>query len=201
MFVAANEFTGVYKVSQNQFTAAELQLYINEAETDILVNLFGADLYKLFIADLDGNFVPQSARFIAVFNSFVEQATNSGNIFYVGSSFDPIVYPSVHGGSIPKNRKTNFVSYGIKDMLKGFIYNLYTADQDNQTTPTGNKTRENDASKTTGAFLRVQRATKSYNRAVQTYQAIQWYMTDEHKEDYPEFNGTATKQILFGGIV
>src|SRR5690606_2648660 len=111
----------------------------------------------------------------AVFNSFVEQATNSGNIFYVGSSFDPIVYPSVHCGSIPKNRKTNFVSYGIKDMLKGFIYNLYTADQDNQTTPTGNKTRENDASKTTGAFLRVQRATKSYNRAVQTYQAIQWY--------------------------
>ena len=46
------------------------QNYLDKYEKEFLVNLLGADLYNLFIADLDGNGVPQTQRFINIYNSF-----------------------------------------------------------------------------------------------------------------------------------
>lgn len=46
------------------------QSYLDKYEKEFLVNLLGADLYSLFIADLDVNGVPQTQRFIDIYNAF-----------------------------------------------------------------------------------------------------------------------------------
>ena len=58
---------GEYKVPQNCFDS--VQDYIDKYEKHYLVRLLGAELYDLFVADLVAG-VPQSARFVAIFNEF-----------------------------------------------------------------------------------------------------------------------------------
>ncbi len=64
------DFTGKYAVSQSCYD--DLDTYIEKYEKDFLISLLGAELYLLFIADLDTAIpqVPQTTRFLDLYNSF-----------------------------------------------------------------------------------------------------------------------------------
>ncbi len=62
---------GRNRIPRTSFQIDSLQDYIDEHEEETLISLLGLDLYNLFLADLDANGVPLSARFIAIYDSFV----------------------------------------------------------------------------------------------------------------------------------
>lgn len=62
------DFKGTeYSLPEQKYTS--YQNYLDKYEKEFLVNLLGAELYDLFIADLVGG-VPQSQRFIDIYNPF-----------------------------------------------------------------------------------------------------------------------------------
>lgn len=190
-----NEYTGIYKISTDQFSAAVLQSFINQNETDALVNLFGVELYNLFIADLDVSNVPQSERFLAIYNAFVEQVSSNTDYYHRTSCIEDWGYKTAYKYPIAQ-------SYGIKDMLCGFVYYTYNSSNDVQATPVGNRTLEASAAGMSSNPLRNARLTDAYNRAVKSYQAIQWYMSQSsHKDDYPEYAGVPRQAMYMGGAL
>jgi hypothetical protein len=107
-FVNTSDFTnGDILISQSSATELELEPYIDLLEVNVLQELFGSELYALFMADLVGG-VPQDARFVAVFDAFYDDSDNIASR-----------------------------SEGIKKMLMRFIYFDFTRNQPYQNTPVG----------------------------------------------------------------
>ena len=97
LIVDTTDFSsGKYKVSQSIHT--DLALYIARYEKQMLVELLGAELATLYIADLT-NKVPVTAKYLSLHNAFFED----------------------DGDKIRS-------SSGVKDMLLGFIWFEYTRD-------------------------------------------------------------------------
>ena len=160
MFLATTDFTGKYQISNGASAQdAKIDDYIADDQEKFLIDLLGCDLYALFIADLV-NDVPQTQRFIDIFNSFC------------------IDYPV---GSGTKRR-----SKGIKLMLKGFTYFNIVRDSDFFNTISGNvKNNFSNSSAVSGSQMGL---SERYNIAVGSYWAIQWFICD-NAATYPEFNG------------
>ena len=106
--VLNTDFVGEWKISQK--CADELTEYITRYENLYLVRLLGKELYDLFIADLDASTpqVPQSARFLAIYNSFEQDESNCV-----------------------------IVSEGMRLMLIQLIFFHFVRDQAYQNTPVG----------------------------------------------------------------
>lgn len=81
---------GEYKIPQNCFDS--IQSYLDKYEKFYLIKLLGAELYDLFIADLNAG-VPTSTIYLSIFNEFRIDRTGCVRI-----------------------------SEGIKEMLKQFCY-------------------------------------------------------------------------------
>lgn len=170
-FVNTSDFTnGEILISQSSATEQELEPYIDTAELEILQELFGSELYALFIADLVGG-VPQDARFVAVFNAFYDDSD------------------SVVGWCCGASR-----SEGIKKMLMRFINFSFTRDQPHQNTPVG--TVKNQSENSTNASAAAYGAVIKYNIAVESYQAIARKMILD-TATYPEYNGIAKEKTIF----
>ncbi len=92
--------SGRNSIATNRFQTDNLEEYITEQQDDVLFTILGNELQDLFIADLDVNGVPQTQRFIDIYNTLVVE---------------------VHGDE--------FKSKGMKEMLKGIIHFRYVADQ------------------------------------------------------------------------
>lgn len=100
------DFSGEYTIPQNAFT--NLIPFIVKYEKEYLVKILGAELYALFIADLNSNFVPQSPIYLSIFNAISADVNNE------------IMY-----------------SEGIKEMLKQFTYYHYMLENAYQKTQSG----------------------------------------------------------------
>ena len=100
--------SGRFEIPLNPVQEVELQAQIDYVESVYLRNLFGLELYDLFIADLVSD-VPQSARFLTVFNPLQFQ--------------DCLIY----------------ISEGIKQMLMGIIYFYYVREANRTVTTVGVK--------------------------------------------------------------
>lgn len=146
MFVNVSDFTGKYELHTGMFDNAKLLDYISIYEQRYLVELFGAELYNDFVADLDISNVPQSPNFQFVFNPFYENVL-------------------LH---------TIIQSEGIKQMLKGFIYFEYLKDTTNQITPNGVVVPSNENSQTASTLYTMMYA--RYNEAMRTFRAIQTHI-------------------------
>jgi hypothetical protein len=155
-----NDFEdGRYILAISPDQEADLQIYIDYVENYYLKRMFGVELEVLFQADLIAG-VPQTARFIAVFDSFDHQDTNGGFIYS---------------------------SEGVKEMLKGLAYFYYLRDLNNKVATTGTiKTKSANSENISANWLSVQ---SRYNEAVDTYKAIQYYMVHVNSSDYPEYEG------------
>lgn len=77
-------------------------------------------------------------------------------------------------------------STGIKDMLLGFVWFYYTRDLVVKNTINGLVKNANEAG--TNIEYPENVIYEFYNEAVQTHNAIQWYI-EEHSTDYSTYNG------------
>jgi len=169
--------TGFHALPLDKYN--QLQSYIDKFEPLILCQLFGSELYDLYVADLvDG--VPQSPRFLEVFNPFCKTVQIKYCCWKGIWEYD---YESRWCEELLQ-------SEGIKEMLKGFIYFNYLPQLGNQQTPVG-LTRKKVAASDMLSDKQVGRdAEQKLNQAIISYQAIQKFMCYNH-DVYPEFDGQA----------
>lgn len=160
---------GYYRISLGTKQDTELQEILDKVEAKYIPLLFGVELSALFLADLDVNGVPQTARFIEVYNEFVVQDTT---IFYPGKVYQ---------------------SEGIKDLLKGIAYFLYTRQQKTRQTDNGPKiTRSENSEDPRGQLDTLY---ERWNDSTEYWKAIQFKMDCEKPEIYPEFEGIPLKRV------
>jgi len=93
---------GHFRIAINKHEKTTLESFIERYEKKYLMDLFGPDIYKTFIDDLDGASPqkPQTAPFTTIFECF-QICTPCGKVFNCD---------------------------GLKDMLTGFIYFHWNAE-------------------------------------------------------------------------
>ena len=159
IILETTDFTaGFYQISQSDFSKSGLQLAIDCNEKSLILHLLGVELGNLFIADLDTG-VPQEQRFTDIFVAFDIQP-------------DDCI----------------FSSKGMKKMLQGFIYFLYTIDLNIDTTDTGIVTSDNENSSIIPGGTLYRNADKRWNDSVISSEAIQALICEDLTV-YPEFKG------------
>ena len=159
MFLSTTDFTGFYQISNgNPHQDVKIDEYIADNQEEFLTDLLGCDLYALFIADLV-NDVPQTQRFIDIFNAFCVDDSGCG---------------------------TQIRSKGMKVMLKGFTYFNIVRNSDFFNTISGNV--KNEFSNSAHVSTVEMGINERYNVALGTYRAIQWFIC-ENDTIYPEYNG------------
>ena len=149
---------GKTKISQNQFTKADLESYITDEQNyGRIKRIFGATLGQEFINDLAGDpAVPQTAKWITLFSEF--------NFTYE----DIPVY-----------------CIGLKEVLKHLAYYEYVLNQAEQNQMNGNQVAQSEASSPASFQLKAVRA---YNRAVHGIRELQLYVDDSSDfSDYDGF--------------
>ncbi len=141
--VVNSDFVGKYALNLNQYNIDKIDLYIEKYEKYYLSQMLGAELYALFIADLDVNNEPQTPIYENIFNSFIRDYNS-----------------------------TVSTSNGIKEMLLGFIFYHITSDMVvNQTSIGGTKTKNENSTvmgKNASITTRFNEAVDTY-KAIQCY--------------------------------
>jgi len=64
------DYTARYQIAKDSYSKKTLQYYIDKSEAKLIYELLGAELGGLFLADLDVDGIPQTARFTDIYNSF-----------------------------------------------------------------------------------------------------------------------------------
>jgi hypothetical protein len=146
--IQKTDFVGKFQINQNSYT--QLDSYIDKYEQPYLMELLGAELYELFIADLL-NGKPQKAEYLSIYNIIVDQ--DCGKLMF---------------------------SEGMVEMLKGFIYFEFVRDDKYKHTPSGIVVNRSDISREAGfsefdIYGRYNDAVKNYD-VIQWY--IQKYKSD-----------------------
>jgi hypothetical protein len=143
--VQPSDFVGKHAISTDMFTNQNFVLAINEIETNWLNKLLGTSLATLFLADLL-NGVPQSARFLAIYNAIVLS--------------DECIDESY--------------SSGMKDLFKGIVYYTWQKKNPLQSTTIGqvNTVATNSAKPSFTSSIVV----SIYNEAINNYKVIQSYI-------------------------
>ena len=142
---------------------SNLQEYIDTYELVYLQKMLGDELTDLFIADLL-NGVPQTD-----------------------------VYENIYSPFSLVLRGCVYRSFGLKEVLKGFINFHYRKDLEQQGTTVGTKIAKSENSEN---FTRSVKKLTVYNNSVRQYHAIQAYII-EKKSDYEKFKGEELKVTSF----
>ena len=148
---------GKFELHHGMYEQTKIQAYIDKYERQYLVKLLGVDLFNLFVSDLVAG-VPQSAIYLKIYNPFEYDNVNC----YV------------------------YISEGMIDMIKGFVYYQYLKDLTNTVAVSGNvrplgENSENVSTLNSMIYTR-------YNDSVRTYKTIQKYICD-FNSDYLQYNG------------
>lgn len=89
-------------------------------------------------------------------------------------------------------------SDGIAAMLKGFIYFEFLRVQAARVTPNGVVKPASETSEAAPPSVRIGMLMQKFNKAVDTYRQIQWYMSEsDFSDDYPEFSGVDQPKMFF----
>lgn len=87
-------------------------------------------------------------------------------------------------------------SKGLKDMLLGFVYFVYSQDNKVKNTSSGPVITNNENSReTTGVEANPE---SRWNESIDSYQAMQYLMKND-PSTYPEYSGTELEYSFFGG--
>lgn len=177
-----SDYKGTVNIAQDKYDRAALQDYLDELESSYLEDLLGCDLYALFVADLDVNNVPQTARFLTIYNKFCFDIDNCCFIDQLWL-FNYTNYYCNNG----QNK-----SRGMVEMLKGFLYFDYIRDQQITNSSIGaNKSKGVASDLVSNKSTAMVRA---YNKSILDYWNIQYYLKD-NEDVYPEFNGIIKESI------
>lgn len=153
------DYNSRYQVAKDSYSKKTLQVYIDELETTLIRDLLGVELGNLFIADLDLDGVPQTQRFIDIYNAFAVQ----------------------------EDCGTIWSSYGMKDYLIGQIYYDYARNTNTYNSQIGNKSAIGENSEIAGNMIHD--LSQRFNKAIVNGKSIQWYCGCHLPEDYPEYKG------------
>jgi len=160
--ITYNDFgKGKFELHHGMYEQAKIQAYIDKYERQYLVKLLGVELFNQFVADLVGN-VPQTAKYLKIYNPFEYDNVNC----YI------------------------YISEGMIDMIKGFVYYQYLKDLTNNVAVSGNvrplgENSENVSTLNSMIYTR-------YNDSVRTFKAIQSYICD-FSSDYLKYNGAGLR--------
>lgn len=165
-YVNSTDFVGKFEIHQGIYDTANINAYIQKYELRYLVEMLGVELYNLYYADANTNpnKIPADPLFLYIYNPFQYQN---------GMDYWTLLY-----------------SYGIKEMLLGFIYFEFMKDFITASTLAGVVTQKSENSE--GAITTIY---GKYNDAVKTYKAIQTYIL-HNSGSYPKFRGQA-KQYAY----
>ena len=152
--------SGRFELPTNTFQEDSFDDFIERVESEYLPQLFGVELYDLFIADLSAGTpqVPSDPRFLKVFNAFNDQTDDCLT-----------------------------QSKGMIVMLKGLVYYLCLRDRVSRITTDGIKVTKGENSDNVSGIGHS--LTSRYNESIETYQVIQNYMLNVDEVTYPEFEG------------
>ena len=143
ILITDNFKNGRFKIPTNTYQETDLSQYIDNVESKYLIEMFGKELYDLFIIDLAlptaGE--PTDPRFIKVFEPFTDQTDGCLTI-----------------------------SKGIKVMLEGFTYFEYSRDLSPRLTTVGSKkaTSENAIDAPVDLVSRYNQSIENY-KVIQNY--------------------------------
>jgi len=154
---------GSFKILQNCHSEVNLQDAIDRYESLYLCQLLGDELKGLFLADLDPDGLPQTQRFIDIYDPFCDTDGCNGK---------------------------SHISEGMKTMLKGFIFFHYNVEDIYQPTPVGTISQDQQNATTATANQAFRNSELRYNDAVRTYRAIQWFICN-NSSTYPEYSGVS----------
>jgi hypothetical protein len=192
------DFTGYFAISQDPGVAEKLTAYIEKYEKQYLVELFGYDLYVLFLAAYGAGPAPAAGRFLTVFNALKNPESSTGSL----TDHTPF-YPigGMGRGLCDMNRDDRVTepmySEGILKMLKGFIYFEFLKDHGIEVAQTGitlNKNENSEQAGVKGLGMTEQR----YNDAVSSFKVIRNYMI-ANPATYPEYDGIEKETTHWGG--
>jgi hypothetical protein len=148
--IQASDFTGELLIPQNSFT--NLSFVIQGTQKHYLLRLLGAELYGLFIADLNGNpEVPQDPIYEALFDPF--EIDDNGTLV---------------------------ISQGIKEMLKQFTYFHHMRDAAVQKTGSGVVKSKGENSQNLG--YSGWNLVEVYNQGITNAKSIQWYIQEHSSD-------------------
>lgn len=170
--VAISDFLGDQFLPEDDFTEDFFDPMLDDWHDSFIYKLLGAELGKLFLADLDPNGVPQAARFLDIYNKFAEDTSTVGGFW--GSFYEDCPF-----------RNGLVESKGMKYFMKGIIWWYFARNNNVVATLAGNKT---SLSENTEVNFDNGNLARNYNNAINTGKAIQWYIWD-NSDVYPEFNG------------
>lgn len=162
--VEISDFIGSAQLPQGKFST-KFNSIRDEFENSYIYKLLGADLGALFIADLDANGVPQTARFTDIYDAFQEDIDIT------------TTWPYVYGSMVE--------SKGIKFYIKMIVW-FYAAR--NNALVVGLATNSTFKSENSELNTDGQSLARNYNKAIETGRAVQWYIND-NLSTYPEYNG------------
>lgn len=159
MIVSVSDFgSGKYELHRGLYDNSKIQNYIDKYEKRYLIELLGVELYNEFHADLiAGGGYPTEPRFQTIYD-----------VLNYDYSFEI------------------YLSEGIKEMLKGFIYYEFVKDLINQMTVNGNVLPVGENSEPARTLYSTMY--DRYNLAVKSYDAIQKYIW-LNRSEYDKFNG------------
>ena len=159
-----------HRLSQSEFNKDSQQTLIDTNEKGYIARILGADLGQLFCDDLvDG--VPQTQRFIDIFDPFIKQ------------------YENHHFGLYPYlNEDCLFESKGMKWILKGLIYYDFVSPQNINSTDVGMNTPEMENNRPVLSHDLIRVAEKRWNDAIESIEAVQKFIC-ENSDVYPEYEG------------
>lgn len=169
IILSTADFTGWYWIPVTTGTDQSeeiLQDFIDRYERNAIRELLGVELGDLFITDLAN--ASQEARFAAIEDAFA--------------------YDDPNGSS------TQYISQGIAEYLKAYVYYRYVSDRQARNTHGGVAFNTNEAQNVADMHNAYRYAEKRWNEALETVAAIQWYCADYQKADYPEYNGQVMKR-------
>tara|TARA_R110002050_G_scaffold162784_2_gene292648 strand:- start:39 stop:539 length:501 start_codon:yes stop_codon:yes gene_type:complete len=148
--VSKSDFRGEYSISKTSYD--QLDWYIEKYEKKYLQKIFGAELYRLFKADLTVTDpqVPQAPRFLDIFEPF---AIDSDSLLVE--------------------------SEGIRKMLVGFIYFHYVRELQTENSASGTVTNSVELginAKYNGNII------TAFNDSVDISHSIQWFIYEKKDE-------------------
>lgn len=144
-FINITDFVGEFNISQNKYAMTDYNAIITATEEAVLKDLLGEDLYLKLIADLDGSYVPQTAKYLELVNGKT--------------------YSVINGDGVTVN-----VNYqGIKKMLKYFTYVELLKHQETENTEVGQVEPLQNNSQRVGKHNLSFQICNSYNKGLALY--------------------------------
>ena len=188
--ITTSQFIGYFNIAQDPQTESKLESYITRYEKKYLIDLLGFDLYELFVADLDVNGVPQTERFVNIYNAL-----------NYDENVEPFFYPvGFRKSKCDDNRVESEPTYseGMVNMLLGFIFFEFVKEYDLIVSQTGVTVNVNENSENSPGATHTHLSETRYNSSIASYKVIQRYIR-ENESVYPEFKGTSKETTYWGG--